>query len=88
MVSYKALNTPLKSTVFNIFYTIGDIYVSEGFTTAKSTISNSCHTIGDIYVSEGFTIAVSIISWLSVLYALNGRKMTVWILIRYEKRKI
>ena len=57
MVSYKALNTTHKSTVFNIFYTIGDIYVSEGFTTAKSTISNSCHTIGDIYVSEGFTIA-------------------------------
>ena len=26
----------------------------------------------------------SIISWLSVLYALNGRKVTVWILIRYE----
>ena len=26
-----------------------------------------------------------IISWLSVLYALNGRKVPVWILIRYEK---
>ena len=34
------------------------------------------------------TAIVSIISWLSVLYALNGRKVTVWILIRYEKRKI
>ena len=31
---------------------------------------------------------VSIINWLSVLYALNGKKMTVWILIRYEKVKI
>ena len=30
----------------------------------------------------------SIISWLSVLYALNGRKETVWILFRYEKVKI
>ena len=26
-----------------------------------------------------------IISWLSVLYALNGRKVTVWILFRYER---
>ena len=33
-------------------------------------------------------VIVSIISWLSVLYALNGRKVTVWILIRYEKVKI
>ena len=32
-----------------------------------------------------FLEGVSIISWLSVLYALNGRKVTVWILIRYEK---
>ena len=30
-------------------------------------------------------IWVSIISWLSVLYALNGRKVIVWILFRYEK---
>ena len=30
----------------------------------------------------------SIISWLSVLYALNGRKVTVWILFRYEKVQI
>ena len=28
---------------------------------------------------------VSIISWLSVLYALNGRKVAMWILFRYEK---
>lgn len=28
---------------------------------------------------------VSIIGWLSVLYALNGRKVTVWILFRYER---
>ena len=35
-----------------------------------------------------YVIGVSIISWLSVLYALNGRKVTVRILIRYEKVKI
>ena len=29
-----------------------------------------------------------IISWLSVLYVLNGRKVPIWILIRYEKVKI
>ena len=31
------------------------------------------------------TTTVSIISWLSVFYTLNGRKVTVWILFRYEK---
>ena len=31
---------------------------------------------------------VFIISLLSVLYALNGRKVTVWILIRNEKYEI
>ena len=34
------------------------------------------------------TITVSIISWLSVLYVLNGRKVTAWILYRYEMAKI
>ena len=34
------------------------------------------------------SIIVSIISLLSVLYALNGRKVIVWILFRYEKVKI
>ena len=34
------------------------------------------------------TASVSIISWLSVLYVLNGRKVTVWILYRYEMAKI
>lgn len=29
-----------------------------------------------------------IISWLSVLYTLNGRKVPIWILIRYEKVRI
>ena len=32
-----------------------------------------------------WTTRVSIISWLSVLYALNGRKVAMWILFRYEK---
>ena len=31
------------------------------------------------------SILVSIINWLSVLYASNGRKVTVWILFRYER---
>lgn len=30
-------------------------------------------------------ITECIISWLSVFYALNGRKVTMWILFRYEK---
>ena len=32
--------------------------------------------------------AECIISWLSVLYALNGRKAAKWILCRYEKCEI
>ena len=37
-------------------------------------------------LSSGLKIVfVSIISWLSVLYALNGRKVAMWILFRYEK---
>ena len=31
---------------------------------------------------------VSIISWLSVLYVLNGRKVTEWVLYRCEIGKI
>lgn len=41
-----------------------------------------------IYVASSNSIAVSIISWLSVSYVLNGRKVTVWILYRYEMAKI
>jgi hypothetical protein len=37
-----------------------------------------------LYVPKGTYDAY----WLSVLYALNGRKVAVWILIRYEKVKI
>ena len=79
---------PPKSTLSNRCDTIWDIYAGERFAPPKSTLSNRCDTIRDIYVSERFAVSVSIISWLSMLYALNGRKVTVWILIRYEKRKI
>ena len=40
------------------------------------------------YIVKFTTIIECIISWLSVLYALNGRKVSIWILIRYEKEKI
>lgn len=41
-----------------------------------------------IFSRQGKLIMECIISWLSVLYALNGRKVTVWILIRYKKVNI
>ena len=41
-----------------------------------------CVTIDIFYF---LTVSVSIISWFSVLYALNGRKVAMWILFRYEK---
>ena len=37
------------------------------------------------YIVKFTTITECIISWLSVLYALNGRKAAIWILCRYEK---
>ena len=37
------------------------------------------------YIVKFTTITECIISWLSVLYALNDRKVTVWILCRYKK---
>ena len=41
-----------------------------------------CVNIDVFYIC---TKSESIISWLSVLYALNGRKVAMWILFRYEK---
>ena len=77
-----------KSTISNIYHTIWNIDFSEWFTIIKSFISNICHTIWNIDVGEWRTSRESIISWLSVLYVLNGRKVTVWILYRYEMAKI
>ena len=57
-------------------------------TSWESEISNTCNRIRDSDWCQAAAIIVSIISWLSVLYALNGRKVTVWILIRYEKVNI
>ena len=37
------------------------------------------------YIVKFTTCTECIISWLSVLYALNGRKAAIWILCRYEK---
>ena len=82
--SWKVITSP-KSTFPNICHTIRNIDAGEWTAIRKSIISNICHTIRNIYISEWFTPRVSIISWLSVLYALNGRKVTVWILFRYEK---
>ena len=64
----------VKSSIF-------DICILES-TIIKGWWNFLCVTIDVFYIS---TTIVSIISWLSVLYALNGRKVIVWILFRYEK---
>ena len=56
MVSYKALNTTIKSTLSNRCDTIWNIYSDERAATGKSTFSNRCDTIWNIYAGEGFTI--------------------------------
>ena len=80
--------TTAKSTPSNRCDTIWNIYADERAATAKSSVSNRCDTIWNIYADERAARRVSIISWLSVLYVLNGRKVTVWILYRYEMAKI
>ena len=54
-------------------------------TMRESIPSNTCYGIRDCDWCQAAAIIVSIISWLSILYALNGRKVTVWILFRNEK---
>ena len=57
-------------------------------TTSKYTITYASHTIRDDDVRQRTTIRVSIISWLSVLYVLNDRKVAIWILYGNEMAKI
>ena len=52
MVSYKALNTTIKSLTFNRCDTIWNIYAGERFARRKSPILNRCDTIWDIYAGE------------------------------------
>ena len=74
-----------QSTIPNICHTIRNIDTFEGATSPKNSFPNICYTIRNVDAFEEITVRVSIIGWLSVLYALNGRKVTVWILFRYEK---
>ena len=60
----------------------------EGNTAGKTVAFELQQSLGELYFRQAFTTTVSIISWLSVLYALNDRKVTVWILYRYEMAKI
>ena len=57
-------------------------------TAIESIIANTCYWIRDYDWCQAAATIVSIISWLSILYALNGRKVAMWILCRYEKREI
>ena len=45
-------------------------------------------TFMELKSEEPISTIVSIISWLSVLYALNGRKVAIWILYGNEMAKI
>ena len=57
-------------------------------TRSETTRAQRSNRRGDCDACQTRTIAVSIISWLSVLYVLNGRKVIVWIQYRYEMAKI
>ena len=52
MVSYKALNTLVKSITSNICHTIWNIDAGEFTTVVKSVISNISHTIRNVDVGE------------------------------------
>ena len=80
---------PTKSSISYLRYRVRNYIIDAIF----YSTNNSCLILikqANIIILEicWVTINVSIISWLSVLYALNGRKVTVWILIRYEKVNI
>ena len=51
--------------------------------TSKQIVLHASHRFADVFFLCKTTVEC-IISWLSVLYAQNGRKVTVWILYRYE----
>ena len=56
----------------------------QGWATRKRTVANARHGVGDGDGLQGIATTVSIIGWLSILYALNGRNVTIWILFRYK----
>ena len=80
--------TIIKCFFFNFCNSNRDIYFFQPITILKSTFTNRSNTSMDVNVFQITTILVSIISWLSVLYALNGGKVTMWILCRHEKCEI
>ena len=79
------INTIWKSHFSETCHGIRDCKRGEAAAIFKSQISDTCHGVRDCKRGEVEAFFVSIISWLSMLYALNGRKVTVWILFRYEK---
>ena len=74
-----------ENIISNTCHWIRDCDRCQAAATFESIISNTCYRIRDGYWCQAAAIIVSIISWLSVFYTLNGRKVTVWILFRYEK---
>ena len=57
-------------------------------TVRKSPLSNSRHRVRYVDGYKGFAIPVFVSCFISTVYILNGRKVTVWILYRYEMAKI
>ena len=79
----------LKETVSDSRHLVRQFYRLQARTAIKHLVTKSYPIyVVKLYPFKRWTPAVSIISWLSVLYALNGRKVTVWILYRYEMAKI
>ena len=68
------------------FFRIGiGINPRQAAATAERLVADFGDGVGDDDARQAAAKRVSIISWLSVLYALNGRKVAMWILFRYEK---
>ena len=66
---------------------VGNFDGGQTAATSEALISHTRDGVGNGDGGQTVAVIVSIISWLSILYALNGRKVTVWILFRYEKVK-
>ena len=80
--------TICKSITSDIFQRRRELYVFQFIATIKAAVTYRFQSIWKNYIVKFGTAREYIISWLSVLYALNGRKVAMWILYGNEMAKI
>ena len=74
--------------ISNACHTIGDGYGGEARTTRERRKSNARHTVADGDGGKARAMIVFVYCFISIIYVLNGRKVTRRILSRLVKMKI